>query len=228
MSVAYVIDGKNSHRVYHIRNGGKSQFARSACAVFFRTFTDLRIRHFVSYRTRILHLTGKRIRGIVIGMENTVIIYYSLDGNTDHVARRIAEKTGAKLVRLETKRAYPRKGFKKFFIGGRDALFGAEPELKSPLPDLAPFRSIVIGTPVWASRPAPAINTFLRRAKLDGKRIALFACSGGGHAKTCLNKMESLLAGNEILCRTSFISPACKRGKTVDDAIDEIVSALSD
>ena len=157
-------------------------------------------------------------------MENTVIIYYSLDGNTDYIARRIAEKTGAKLVRLETKRAYPRKGFKKFFIGGRDALFGAQPELKASFPDLAPFGNIVIGTPVWASRPAPAINTFLRRAKLGGKRIALFACSGGGQAKTCLNKMESLLVGNKILCRASFISPAFKSGK----AVDEIVSALSE
>ena len=174
------------------------------------------------------HLTIGDIRGIVIVMENTVIVYYSLDGNTDYIARRIAEKTGARLVRLETKRAYPRKGFKKFFIGGRDALFGAQPELKSPLPDLAPDRNIVIGTPVWASRPAPAINTFLRRTKLEGKRIALFTCSGGGQAKTCLNKMQALLAGNEILCRASFINPALKRGKTVDDAIDEIVSALSD
>ena len=174
------------------------------------------------------HLTIGDIRGIVIVMENTVIVYYSLDGNTDYIARRIAEKTGAKLVRLETKRAYPRKGFKKFFIGGRDALFGAQPELKSPFPDLAPNRNIVIGTPVWASRPAPAINTFLRRAKIDGKRIALFACSGGGQAETCLDKMQALLAGNEILCRASFINPAFKRGKTVDDAIDEIVSALSD
>ena len=173
------------------------------------------------------HLTDRRIRGIVIVMEDTAIVYYSLDGNTDYIARRIAEKTGAKLIRLETKKAYPRKGFKKFFIGGRDALFGAEPELKVPIPDLAPNRNIVIGTPVWASRPAPAINTFLHRAKLDGKRIALFACSGGGQAKTCLNKMESLLAGNEILCRASFISPAFKSGKAVDDAIDEIVSALS-
>lgn len=174
------------------------------------------------------HLTVGRIRGIVIVMEDTAIVYYSLDGNTDYIARRIAEKTGAKLVRLETKRAYPRKGFKKFFIGGRDALFGAQPELKSPLPDLAPFGNIVIGTPVWASRPAPASNTFLRRAKLDGKRIALFACSGGGQAETCLDKMQALLAGNEILCRVSFISSVFKRGKTVDDAIDEIVSALSE
>ncbi|EPF26016.1 hypothetical protein HMPREF1221_01519 [Treponema socranskii subsp. paredis ATCC 35535] len=174
------------------------------------------------------HLTVRHIRGIVIVMENTAIVYYSLDGNTDYIARRIAEKTGAKLVRLKTKRAYPRKGFKKFFIGGRDALFGAEPELKAPLPDLAPDRNIVIGTPVWASRPAPAMNTFLRRAKIDGKHIALFACSGGGQAETCFDKMQVLLAGNEILCRASFINPAFKRGKTVDDAIDEIVSALSD
>ena len=161
-------------------------------------------------------------------MEDTAIVYYSLDGNTDYIARRIAEKTGAKLVRLETKRAYPLKGVKKFFIGGRDTLFGARPELKAPLPDLAPFRNIVIGTPVWASRPAPAINTFLRRAKLAGKRIALFACSGGGQAETCLDKMQALLAGSTILCRASFVSPAFKSGKAVDDAIDEIVSALSE
>ena len=161
-------------------------------------------------------------------MEDTAIVYYSLDGNTDYIAQRIAEKTGAKLVRLETKKAYPRKGFKKFFVGGRDVLFGAEPELKAPLPDLSPFRNIVIGTPVWASRPAPAINTFLKRTKVEGKRIALFACAGGGQTKTCLNKMEALLAGNEIICRASFVNPAFKKGKAVDDAIDEIVSALSE
>ena len=174
------------------------------------------------------HLTPGRIRGIVIVMENTAIVYYSLDGNTDYIARRIAEKTGAKLVRIETKKTYPRKGFKKFFIGGRDALFGVQPKLKSPLPDLSPFQNIVIGTPVWASRPSPAINTFLHRAKLNGKHIALFACSGGGRAEICFDKMQALLAGNMILCRASFVTHAFKSGKTLDDAISDIVSALSD
>ena len=161
-------------------------------------------------------------------MENTAIVYYSLDGNTDRIAKRIAEKTGATLVRLEPKRAYPRKGLKKFFIGGRDAIFGAEPELKDPLPDFAPCKNVVIGTPVWASRPAPPVTAFLKRAKLGGKRIALFACSGGGSAETCLNKMEALLRGNTIAVRASFVNPARKSGKDLDGTIDTIVSALSD
>ena len=44
----------------------------------------------------------------------TLIVYYSLEGNTDYAANRIKEKTGADLLRLIPKKAYADKGIKKF------------------------------------------------------------------------------------------------------------------
>ena len=47
----------------------------------------------------------------------TLIVYYSLEGNTEFAARRVAESLGAELLRIEPIKAYPDSGFKKFFWG---------------------------------------------------------------------------------------------------------------
>ena len=49
----------------------------------------------------------------------TLVVYFSLEGNTDYVAEMIKEKTGADLLRLVPKKAYHDKGFAKFFWGGK-------------------------------------------------------------------------------------------------------------
>lgn len=44
----------------------------------------------------------------------TAIVYYSMGGNTEFAAKKIADKIGADLIRIEPEKAYPDKGFKKF------------------------------------------------------------------------------------------------------------------
>lgn len=60
----------------------------------------------------------------------TLIVYFSLEGNTEYAANRIKEKTGADLLRLIPKKAYADKGFKKFFRGGKSAVFKDKPNLE--------------------------------------------------------------------------------------------------
>ncbi|MBE5911960.1 hypothetical protein [Pseudobutyrivibrio sp.] len=43
----------------------------------------------------------------------TLIVYYSHEGNTDFVAKKIAEKTGADTLRLVPAKKYPEKAFGK-------------------------------------------------------------------------------------------------------------------
>ncbi|MCK9169377.1 MAG: flavodoxin [Treponema sp.] len=159
-------------------------------------------------------------------MSNTVIIYYSLEGNVDYIAKLLAVKTGADLIRLETVKEYPKKGLLKFITGGCDAMFGIRPALKNALPDFDQFSTIIIGTPVWAGKLSAPINTFLHKTKIKGKRIALFACCAGGQTEKCFNKMKQQLSENTILTCDTFINPMQNEGYTVTRKADMIASKL--
>src|SRR5574344_418800 len=159
-------------------------------------------------------------------MSSTAIVYYSLEGNTSYVAELLAQKTGAELIRLETVKEYPKTGFLKFFCGGRDATFSVCPELKNALPDFSRFSTIIIGTPVWAGKPSAPVNAFLHKATITGKRIALFACCGGGPTVKCFSTMKKELEGNRIIAEETFITPALGRGETVSRKIDMLAAKL--
>jgi flavodoxin len=171
-------------------------------------------------------LTTKEFLDYCYSMSNTAIVYYSLEGNVDYIAKLLGKKIDAELIRLETIKEYPEKGFLKFLTGGYDVLFGIQPVLKNALPDFNQFSTIIIGTPVWAGRPCAPINTFLHRTKINGKRIALFACCDDGPTEKCFSKMESLLTGNTIITCDTFINPAQNQGYTVTRKADMIASKI--
>ena len=59
-----------------------------------------------------------------------LIVYYSMNGNTEYAARKIAERTGAETLRLEPVKAYPDRGVRKFLRGGKSAMMEEKPELR--------------------------------------------------------------------------------------------------
>jgi multimeric flavodoxin WrbA len=77
--------------------------------------------------------------------------------------------------------------------------------------NIASYDLIVLGAPVWASFPAPAMLSFLDTAQIRGKKLALFCCHGGGMGKA-LEKLKALLAGNTIAGEIDFVNPAKASG----------------
>ncbi|MEA4895539.1 MAG: flavodoxin [Oscillospiraceae bacterium] len=142
----------------------------------------------------------------------TLVVFYSLDGNTEFTAGAVAAKLGADILKLETAKPFPNKGFAKFFKGGMCAVFKTAPKLKNRNIDLGPYDNIVLGTPVWASTYAPPINTLMKEHKFTGKKVALLLCSGGPDVEKCLVNLRKLLDGNEIVGDIDFVEPL-KKGK---------------
>ena len=145
-------------------------------------------------------------------MSDTIVIYYSLEGNVDFVAKKIAENLGADTYRIETLKEYPKKGVLKFFHGGKDVVSGVKPELKGELPSLEGYDKIIIGTPVWAAKPAAPLNTFFDKVNLSGKKCCTFASSAGGNSKKCLDIMASEIAkkGGTVEACAEFANPLKK------------------
>lgn len=157
----------------------------------------------------------------------TIVVYYSLEGNTDHAAKLIAKELGADLLRLEPETPYP-TGAKKFLLGGRDALKGTCPALKPYSFDAEAYDTVILGTPLWAWTFAPPVRSFLNRETLKGKKLAFFVTSMGGQDKKCFASMKQEMHA-ENAPELSLIEPL-KRQKDSDTekirAFAEQVKAL--
>ncbi|MDR0600798.1 MAG: flavodoxin [Treponema sp.] len=136
----------------------------------------------------------------------TLIVYYSLDGNTALVAAELGRVLGADLLELKLADEKKRRGLAKYVWGGRLVFSREKPALKPYAADLSGRDLVILGGPVWAGSPAPALASFLSETGMTGKKTAIFCCHGGGKGKAP-EKLKALLAGNEIAGEMDFKNP---------------------
>lgn len=132
----------------------------------------------------------------------TLVIYYSFEGHTRAIAEAIAAQVGADLLALRPRREPPH-GFLKYLVGGMQASWGLKPELLPLDKDPRDYDLLFVGTPIWAGRHAPALNSLMARVPLQGKKVALFCSCQGGEEKA-LQLLSRALAGNEIVSQEIF------------------------
>lgn len=134
----------------------------------------------------------------------TIIVFYSLTGNTKKIADTIADATAGEVLEIKLKNEIPASGFWKYFLGGRQMMIKELPELL-PL-DKKPknYDLIFLGTPVWGSNFASAIRSFLAKEKLRNKKIALFCSHGGDDPGKIFANLEKELAANKIIGKIDF------------------------
>ena len=157
------------------------------------------------------------------------IVYYSMTGNTDYVARCIAEKVNADLIRIEPKKGYPDKGFIKFLWGGKSAIMGETPALLDYEFDESKYDLVIFGTPVWASIFAPPIRSFIKenRDKLANKKFAAFACYSGSGADKTLEKLKEYVGIDKLEAELCLIDPNDKKSDEKNKQIDEFCTELN-
>ena len=137
----------------------------------------------------------------------TAVIYYSFEGNSALIAKTIKDAINADIFEIKTVEQKKRSGFAKYAWGGAQAVMNKKPALLPLSADINAYDLVILGTPVWADSPAPAMVSFLCSAKISGKKIALFCCHGGGKGKA-FEKFKSLLPGNTIAGEIDFVNPA--------------------
>lgn len=161
-------------------------------------------------------------------MDRDLIVFYSLEGNTEYVAQKLKEKLDAHSRLLVPKKAYSTKGFSKFFWGGKSALMAEKPDLEDYNVDFSRFDRIIFGFPVWASTFTPPIRTFIdeNREGLKGKRFAAFACQTGNGAEKALAKLEEFLGETAFEQTAIFFDPKTKQSEETDRQIEKFAEEL--
>jgi len=110
----------------------------------------------------------------------TLVVYYSLTGKTRLVAQVIAESLNATLVEIQEARPVPMPLV--YLSGSLRAFMNRGSRIKPVDVDLKQYERIFIGSPIWAYRPAPAVNSFIYQTNFEGRIVVPFFTMGGDNA----------------------------------------------
>ncbi len=159
----------------------------------------------------------------------TLVVYYSLGGNTAMVAEKLGEALGAGLLRLEPEKAYPAQGASKFLWGGKSAVMGERPKLRPYSFRPEDYDRIILGFPVWAGTFAPPIRSFVLEnlEALRGKQLAAYACEAGSGGERALQKLKKLLGIDLFVSETVLIDPKDRPSDGNDARLREFCRALT-
>jgi flavodoxin len=155
----------------------------------------------------------------------TLVVYYTRTGNPKFAAETAAAELGADIEEVVDLKK--RQGRLAFLSNGKDAMQAKETQIAQTNRDPKDYDLIIVGQPVWAGSPTPAIRTYLNKSDLSGKKVALFfSDSGLGQAveKTKVLMPNSTFVGELALPAKGFedkeeaqekIFEWCKTLKTV-------------
>ena len=151
----------------------------------------------------------------------TAIIYYSYSGNTHRVANLMAEILKGKGDDVVLVRIRPLKEEKNFILQCRDAFLVKKPELYRTLTNLKDFDRVIIGSPVWAFKPAPAVNTYMDICQnISGKECMVFATYGSGAGKDrAIEFMKKDLEKKNVTVSTVFSFQQAEKDEVVREKI---------
>ena len=157
----------------------------------------------------------------------TLIVYYSLEGNTGYAAKRIASAIGADTLEIRPVKGYPTGGFRKFLWGGKSAVMAETPKLEPYDVDLSGYDRIIFGFPVWASNITPPIRSFIKENDLTGKEIAAFACQAASGAEKAFKKLKDALGREQLAGELTLIDPKNKPSEENEQKIEAFCEKLN-
>ena len=100
-----------------------------------------------------------------------LIVYFSWSGSSKTVAEEVHRIAGGDIVRLETVEPYPESYDATVERSKKERETNARPALKTTLPDLDKYDTIVLAHAIWSGRMPMPVRTFLDGIDLSGKRL---------------------------------------------------------
>lgn len=125
-----------------------------------------------------------------------LVAYYSFTGKTELVAKTVAQELNADLMKIEEVKG--RKTPSVYILGGFAAITNRCSKIKSEDFNLGNYDIVFLGSPVWASRPTPAINAFISEADFKGKKVVVLLTMGGSGAEKAISNMEKKLERKQV------------------------------
>ena len=116
-------------------------------------------------------------------MSKKIVAYFSASGVTAKVAKMLADVVGADIHEIQPKVPYTKADLNWMDKKSRSSIEmnnkTIRPEIAESNIQIGDYDVIFLGFPIWWYVAPTIINTFLESADFSGKKIILFATSGG-------------------------------------------------
>lgn len=104
----------------------------------------------------------------------SIVIFYSMDGNTQLVAEKIQQIFHSDILQLKLVKEPPNEGLLRLFWIGKQVYLKEKPNLAELRRDFSAYDKIFLGSPIWMGTMTPAVRSFIAQAELSGKLVIPF------------------------------------------------------
>jgi flavodoxin len=132
----------------------------------------------------------------------SLVAYYTRTGNAKFVAQAVASELGSDVEEVVDLKK--RAGPLGWVSAGKDATRKSETQIAPTKLSPKDYDLIVIGQPIWAWSPTPAIRTYIKQNELSGKKIALFFTLDN-EPKQAVEKTKALLPDSKFIGEITFV-----------------------
>ena len=116
-------------------------------------------------------------------MNNKLVAYFSATGKTAKVAKKLAAGIGADLYEIKPEVKYTKADLNWMNKKSRSSVEMNDKSFRPAIitgdVDVSCYDTIYLGFPIWWYVAPTVINTFLEAYDFTGKKLVLFATSGG-------------------------------------------------
>lgn len=154
-------------------------------------------------------------------MSKILTVYFSAGGATAKLAQTLAKEVGADIFEIKPETPYTPADIKwtnplarcnKEKIGKKDV------PIAGKVGNIAEYDTILLGFPIWYYGAPNIVQTFLKSYDLSGKKIILFATSGGSNFGKTAEKLSKIVKGEPKIIESKVISSTA--------APDELISEV--
>ena len=136
-------------------------------------------------------------------MAKKLVAYFSASGTTKKTAELLAEAAGADLYEITPKVAYTKADLNWMDKKSRSSVEMNDkkfrPEIEDKDANIAEYDEIILGFPIWWYVAPTIVNTFLEKFDFSGKKVVLFATSGGSGFVNTVKELQPSAQNTEIV-----------------------------
>lgn len=147
-------------------------------------------------------------------MSKKLVAYFSASGITEKVAKQIADLAKADIYEIKPKVPYTEADLDWMNKSSRSSMemknLSFRPEMADNNIDISAYDTIYLGFPIWWYIAPTIVNTFLEKHDFSGKKIVLFATSGGSafgktiqHLRPSVSKETTIVEGKILNSATA-------------------------
>ena len=136
-------------------------------------------------------------------MNKTLVAYFSASGTTRKIAEMIAEVGDFSLYEITPKELYTSDDLNWMNKKSRSSVEMSNKKIRPEITDtdahIKEYDTIILGFPIWWYVAPTIVNIFLEKYDFSGKKIVLFATSGGSGFGNTVKELKPSAPGAEIV-----------------------------